>query len=215
MDLKQHYDKLMSFYNNNSSESIIEKTEIFKINIKENISLTVVVTSNDRLEQTYFTLKSWNYIAKKNNINIQVIIVDDTIVDDTFDKKLNIQELKSNENLEVIYIHIKNKNWVNPCLNYNIGFEFIKSNYVVIANSEVCVFGNIYDLIKNNLNENNYLVFDVFEFGERRVNGVMPNNNKELWTNCLDFEYKTISSFMHNKSIKWLQSESHNHKFQI
>ena len=203
MDIKIIHSKLRSFFKNNNIQDIIKKTEINQINIKENISLTVVFTTNDRQEQTYFTLKSWDNIAKLNNINIQVIIVDDTV-----NNKLNIQELKSTQNLEITYIYITNKNWMNPCLNYNIGFEFIKSDNVVISNAEVCVFGNIYEIIKNNLNENNYLVFDVCQTGTSMYNNT--NTNKQLHSKCSDFKFDSVINFLKENKHDWLQGKSKN-----
>ena len=203
MDLKTVHNTLRTFFKENSLHEIIKKTEINEINVKENISLTVIFTTNDRQEQTYFTLKSWDHIAKINNINIQIIIVDDTP-----NNKLNIQDLKSTENLEITYIYIKNKNWLNPCLNYNIGFEFIKSDYVVISNAEVCVFGNIYEFIKNNLNDNNYLVFDVCQTGTDMYTNT--NTNKQLYDKCSDFNFESVSNFLTVNTHNWLQGKSRN-----
>lgn len=201
-DLEDIYNKLKEFHKKNSIESIIKNNcTIQKINEKKNVSLTVVFTSNNRPKQTYFTLKSWEHIALLNNINIQVVIVEDSLKD-----KLNISELNY-DNLEITYIYIKNKTWINPCLNYNIGFEFIKSDRVVISNAEVCVFGNIYEIIYKKLNENNYLIFDVFELG-KRPNPI--NKNTEVWEKCRDLKYETVIKYIKDKEHTWLQSKENN-----
>lgn len=206
-DLEIIYNKLREFYNNNSIKTIIEnKCTINNINKKKNIELSVVFTTNNRSKQTYFTLKSWEHIGKLNNINIQVVIVEDSLND-----KLDISKLKY-DNLEITYIYVKNKTWINPCLNYNIGFEFIEADKVVITNAEVCVFGNIYEEIKNNLNDSNYLVFDVFEMGKGHCE---INLNKDIWEKCSDFNYKTINNYKKNKDIFWLQSENNNRNFHF
>ena len=50
-------------------------------------------------------------------------------------------------NLYIVHIIINKKNWINPCINYNIGFNYAECDNVVISNAEVCVFGNIYEKI--------------------------------------------------------------------
>lgn len=206
-DLEIIYNKLQEFYKNNSIDCILKNNcSIDKINEKKNVELTVVFTSHDRPQQTYFTLKSWEHIAKLNNINIQVVIVEDSLND-----KLDISEFKY-DNLEITYIYIKNKTWINPSLNYNIGFEFIKADKVVITNAEVCVFGNIYEEIKNNLNDENYLVFDVFGIGGDHCK---INMNKDVWEKCSDFNYKTINNYKNTKNIYWLQSKNRNKKLHF
>lgn len=209
-NLSYIYNKLTSFYKNNSIESIIKNNcQVQFINKKENIDLTVIFTSNNRPEQTYFTIKSYNSIAVLNNINIQIIIVEDT----EGSNKININELNFDySNIEITYIYINKKTWVNPCLNYNIGFKYIKSDYVIITNAEVCVFGDIYNKIKNTLTEENYLVFDVFEMGSSHCT---TNLNTDVWENCDDFKYETVINFIKTKSIFWLQSINNNRQFHF
>lgn len=81
--------------------------------------MSVVVSSHNRKEQTYFSLKSWNNIAILNNIYIHLIIVEDTV---NIIDKINPEKLFYS-NLYITYIYIKNKIWDNPCLNYNIGLH--------------------------------------------------------------------------------------------
>ena len=173
--------------------------------LNNEISLSVVITANNRSEQTYFSLKSWDNIAKINKKYIQIILVEDT---KNINNKVDIQKLNNSiyTNLNIVYIYIKNKFWINPCLNYNIGFEYIKSDNVVLTNAETCIFGNIYTEIKNNLNKDNYLVFDVFEMGkEHRSN---CNLNKKIWDECSDFNYNNILNFIIDKDVYWIQSKN-------
>jgi hypothetical protein len=208
-DLHIIYNKLKKFYSTNSIESIINTQCILtEINIKNDIQLSVVFTANNRVNQTYFSLRSWNNIALLNNINIQVIIIEDTK-----DLKLKIDIKKLNySNLYINYIYIKNKNWINPCLNYNIGFKYIISNNVVLTNAETCVFGNIYTLIKDKLTIDNYLIFDVLEIGKSHCT---TNINKHIWNRCSDFKYDTLQTFIKKKRIRWLQSKARNRKYHF
>jgi hypothetical protein len=205
-DLKVLYNKIRLFYSKNSIDSIINNNCIINnINNIDNVSLSVVFTTHDRVIQTYFTLKSWNYIATKNNINIQIIIVEDT---NDINSRLDLDKLIYS-NLTITHILIINKKWINPCMNYNIGFKFIISDRVVITNAEICVFGNIYETINNNLTENKYLVFDVVEMGKKHVD---TNNNKEIYKICCDFNYKTVINYIKEKDIVWLQSQYSNNR---
>lgn len=116
--------------------------------------LSIVMTAHNRSKQVYFTLQT---IENSKNKNIQIILIDDST-----DDKVNPAMLRK-FNVWITLISIKNekKIWVNPCVNYNIGFSFIEGNKVIIQNSEVCHVGDVCEFIKNNLSDNQYLVFDV------------------------------------------------------
>lgn len=201
MDIKNIQSKLCSYFADNKINKIIESCEVTEINKKDNTSLTIVCTANRRREQTYFTLQSWDYIAKLNNVNFQFIIVEDTE-----DEQYRIEKNKLLfENLYITYIFIKNKTWLNPCLNFNIGFSFIKSDKVVITNAEICVFGNIYEKIINNLKDDNYLVFDVCQTGTSMYSNI--NTNNELHEKCNDFQYSSLFFFLQKKNVNWLQGK--------
>ena len=82
--------------------------------------------------------------------------MDDSDVDPIIKEELE----KYSFYIDFISIKRQNKNWINPCVNYNIGFEFIKGSKVIIQNSEVCHIGDVLIFIDNNLKQNEYLVFD-------------------------------------------------------
>jgi hypothetical protein len=207
--LKLVYDGILDFYKQNSVDRIIKNNVVVTdINNKDNISLTVVFTTHNRVEQTYFTLASWNNIANNSNINIQVIIVEDTI---NISYRLDKNRLQYS-NLNITHLFINNKIWVNPCLNYNIGFKFIKNDNVVLTNAEICVYGNIYEIINKQLTEKNYLVFDVFEFGKIHA-GV--NKNNDIYKYCSDFKYDTIMNYTRNRQTLWLQGQYNNRKYHF
>lgn len=122
------------------------------INHSDDINITIVMTAYNRSVQTYFTLRT---IANSINKTIQVIIIEDSTTD-----LLSFDELIKYD-LCIYHIKIKNKFWFNPCINYNLGFKFIKGNKVIIQNAEVCHIGDIIDYIDKNLCDNQYFVFDV------------------------------------------------------
>lgn len=162
---------------------ISKKDDIFKI--KENIktdmyynhsiindkectenTITIVMATSNRSQQTYYTL---NTFLRNVHKDIQVIIIDDSTHD-----KIDINRLKEYPFM-IDFIEIKriNKNWVNPCVNYNIGFQFIKGGKVIIQNAEVCHVGYVIDYVHNNINnDKEFVPFDVAS-----VRGLNNNNN--------------------------------------
>jgi hypothetical protein len=137
----------------NFDSSLLDHHIINNYEINEN-AISIVMTSSNRSTQTYFTLQS---MLKSKCKNIHIILVDDSTND-----PININILKNYPYyIDFISIKRENKNWVNPCVNYNIGFKYIKGNKVVIQNAEVCHIGDPLDFINNKMSINNYYVFDV------------------------------------------------------
>ncbi len=116
-------------------------------------TISIVMTSSNRSKQVYYTLKTIQNSAYKN---IQVILVDDSDHD-----PVSIDVLKNlSFNIDFVEIKREDKIWKNPCVNYNIGFEYIKGSKILIQNGEVCHLG---DVISNflNINDDEYYVYDV------------------------------------------------------
>ena len=117
-------------------------------------TISIVMTSSNRSRQVYYTLET---IKKCSFKNIHVIIVDDSDIDPIKKEELE----KYAYHIDLVYIRTENKNWINPVVNYNIGFKFIKGSRVVIQNAEVCYIGDILGWISQNVSDNNYYSFDV------------------------------------------------------
>lgn len=116
-------------------------------------TISVVMTASNRSKQTYYTLDS---IARSSIKDIQVIIVDDSVHDPLTIEKLNTYPF----HIDFIQINRANKYWHNPCVNYNIGFKYIKGSKVIIQNAEVCHIGDICAHVATQVNDNDYHVFD-------------------------------------------------------
>jgi glycosyltransferase involved in cell wall biosynthesis len=117
-------------------------------------TISIVMTSHERSKQVYCTLETINICNFKD---IHIIIVDDSSIDPILETVIE----KFNLHIELISINRQYKYWTNPCINYNIGFQYIKGNKVIIQNSEVCYIGDIIEYTKNNIIDDNYYVFDV------------------------------------------------------
>jgi hypothetical protein len=80
-----------------------DKTAIYDckiINPLDNIYISIVMTTYNRVKQTLLTLDIINKLHINKNYNIQIIIVDDSI--ESMVEKLN----NFNHNIEINYIHI-------------------------------------------------------------------------------------------------------------
>jgi len=175
----------------NLDSSLFEHHIINNYEINEN-TISIVMTSSNRSKQTYFTLKS---MLKSKCKNIHIILVDDSTCD-----PINLNILNSFPYyIDFISIKRENKNWVNPCVNYNIGFKFIKGNKVVIQNAEVCYVGDPLDFINNSMNDNSYYVFDVKAVSNYKNNEIIYQNECDLAS--IDIYNKDIYLLWYQHSI--------------
>jgi len=143
---------------------IIEKVENFdssmishycypNIPIYDN-TISIVMTSSNRSEQVYYTFKT---IEKASFKNIHIILVEDSDVDPIIHSMINGFAFY----IDLVVIRKENKNWINPLVNYNIGFKFIKGSKVIIQNSEVCHIDDVIGWVSKYITDNNYYSFDV------------------------------------------------------
>jgi hypothetical protein len=130
--------------------------------------ISIVMTASNRSAQTYYTLKT---IAASSIKNVQVILIDDSTVDPCLVTDLEQFPLYIN----FITINREKKLWVNPCINYNIGFRYIKGNKIIIQNAEVCYSGDVLaDLSKRiQINDNSYYVYDIITVRDFAGNKVL------------------------------------------
>jgi len=140
--------------------------------IDEN-TITIIMTTSNRSKQVYFTLKT---ISKSVFKNVQLILIDDSTYD-----TIDINVLKKNNYgfyIDLITINGENKNWHNPLVNYNIGFQFIKGSRIIIQNGEVCHIGDVVNFVNKKLISNDeYFVFDVKASRDYSTNEKIYNYN--------------------------------------
>ncbi len=133
-------------------------------------TISIVMTASNRSKQTYFTLDT---IAKSSIKNIHLVIVDDSVHDPITVKKLGTYPFS----IDFIQINRANKYWHNPCVNYNIGFKFIKGSKVIIQNAEVCHIGDICAHVANQVNDGEYHVFDAAAVHNLECNEMIYNSS--------------------------------------
>ena len=138
---------------NGKDKTLFKHTLIHNYEINDS-TLSIIMTSSNRSKQTYHTLKTIQNSLYKN---IQLIIVDDSTYD-----PIQIEILESYPfYIDLIEINREYKDWHNPLVNYNIGFNFVKGNYVIIQNAEVSHVGDVINFIVRNIQDNLYFVFDI------------------------------------------------------
>jgi len=111
--------------------------------------LTVVMTYHLRKKQLLKTLSSFT----PNDFD--VVIVDDSPED------LELPQY----NFDVSILKVKQKNWINPCVNFNIGFDYALKNkprVIIIQNAECYHKGDVIGYAIKNTKENNYITFAAY-----------------------------------------------------
>lgn len=157
-------------------------------------TISIVMTSHERSRQVYYTLKT---IQRSEFKDVQVIIVDDSEYD-----MLNIDVLRSFPfNIDLILINPTTKYWVNPCINYNIGFEYIEGSKVIIQNSEVCHVGDVLKYVNENVNDRSYHIFDVKASNDLSTNNIIYSTDR-----------LTIDIFNLNIYTHWYQHYVYNNR---
>lgn len=164
-------------------------------------TVSIVMTSSNRSKQTYYTLST---ISRDTYKNVQVILVDDSTSD-----PINVDVLKEYPyTIDFVRILPDKKIWGNPCVNYNIGFQFIEGGKVIIQNAEVCHVGNVIDYVHTSVNDNLYAVFDVKTTTGLQFNDIVyskPSMSTDIFSDKLVFNEET-----------WYQSAIHrNTKFHF
>jgi GT2 family glycosyltransferase len=128
---------------------------------------------------------------------VQVIIVDDS----TFD--LVQPTILQTYGVHIELIIIRNKFWVNPGINYNIGFKYIRGAKVIIQNAEVCHVDDVINYVANNINDNEYHSFNVCALPDIGANDLLYE---------IDMIYSNYKQIV-NLSNQWYQHPEHRNAY--
>jgi len=174
-NLIKNYENLYRIKNmiDTIDENYITTTIINKRELDTN-TISIVMTSCNRSIQTYFTIET---ISKSIYKNVQIILIDDSTNDFVSVEKLEQYDI------HIELIHIKNKFWYNPCVNYNIGFKHIKGGTVIIQNAEVCHIGDVLNYVGNNINDDEYHAFNVYALNSINENKLLYEMNNTSYDN--------------------------------
>ena len=119
-----------------------------------NNKISIVAAYWNRKEQLINTL--WS--IEKYQYDIEIIVVDDGSTDG--------KDITGLANDHVKIITLKDKNWINPCIAYNIGFAEAKGDIIIIQNAENVHMGDIIGHVDNNITKNLYITYGCFSINE-------------------------------------------------
>ncbi len=150
--------------------------------------ISVVTAYYNRKKLFTRTLKSM--LPYYGKIDFEVIVVDDGS-----DEAERLEDLQNDYPfLRVIRLEKQNKWYKNPCIPFNIGFEAVKGDKIIIQNPECYHFGAILAYVDAHLKENEYLSFGCFSmdklntdddalfFDEKNIAKLIENNNRSFTT---------------------------------
>ena len=162
-------------------------------------TISIIMTSSNRSKQTYYTLNSFK---NSSYTNIHVVLVDDSTTD-----PVDFNILKEYPfSIDFIKIKRENKIWINPCVNYNIGFLFIKGGKVIIQNAEVFHVGDVLKYVNETVNDISYHVFDVKSSNSYNSNEIIYSNNNH------SIDVYNNPSIFNSGVIAWYQSSKTNNR---
>jgi hypothetical protein len=143
--------------------------------------ISIVMSYHSRRIQLSRTLSSITK-SKYDKSKLEVIIIND-VSDDIQDIVNSFSEL----NIVLYNIKEKQKNWINACIPYNIGFNLAIYDKIIIQNPESFHNGDILSYVDNNLTNQNYLSFGCYSLSYTEFTNNDYNN-----INISDLPFKYI-----------------------
>ncbi len=156
---------------------------------------SIVMTTHNRKDQLLFTLRTISY-SSIDKSKLEIIIVDDGSREE---HRIDLPEFQTPEitnlvkllNIKFFYIDAEDKDWVNPCIAYNLGLLEAKGEIIIIQNAEVAHIGDCLKLVEENLQPNDWLTLNCYGLGNfthnhnlysyytnpTNQNSIIPNNS--------------------------------------
>ena len=124
---------------------------------KVNPRISVVLAHYNRKNLLLKSLKSIE--QSKYASDIEVVIVDDASSEEN-----RLDDIVTNYKFKINLITQKpeNKDYINPCVPYNIGFREAKSDIVLIQNPECYHVGDVIDHALSNITDDNYITYATY-----------------------------------------------------
>lgn len=151
--------------------------------------ISVVMSYFDRLTQLRYTLTT---IDRSQFRDVEIVIVDDFSSAEENIDNLHIEFPKLN--LRVIHMRdvVKQKDYCNPCVPYNVGLRASRGDMVIIQNPECCHMGDVLSHVNKYLTNGTYLSFN-------------------CWS-CVKHETKVLQETDHLDLIATKKSRWYNHE---
>jgi glycosyltransferase involved in cell wall biosynthesis len=135
--------------------------------------VSIVTAYNNRWSLFEFTLKT---IQKSKYTDFELIVVDDCS-----DDANRLEEKLKNYNFKTTLIRLdkKNKFYTNPCIPFNIGFEYVCGDTILIQNPECFHMGQVLQKAST-IKNNDYLVFSCYNLDKHLSEKIRIENEKEI-----------------------------------
>lgn len=154
--------------------------------------ISIVMAYYNRRSQLLFTLKT---IQNSDHTNFEIIIVNDASKKE--EEIDDIPELYSDLKIRIINIRETEKNWVNPCIAYNIGFKEATGDIILIQNPEVCHIGDCIMFVDKYLEKGDWLSFNCYGLDNFSENHYVDN----LYSNS-DSKLSSVFEYIDKKDFK-------------
>lgn len=154
--------------------------------------ISVVMGYYNRLGLLRRSLSSFN-----SSVNHEIIIVDDFSAPEHSLDNIRAEFPRLNIRVIKMALLMKKKNYCNPCVPYNVGFQHASGDKIVIQNPECFHVGDVLGTVQEYLTDDIYINFncyagtaeDSIRLDKReevtRVNG--PMGRSECWYNHSEF----------------------------
>lgn len=140
------------------------------------MKISIVTAYHNRKQLLINTLRSitlYDY-----NSELEIIIVDDA--SDEKNKLNDLSDIFPELNIKIIRLEQKDKWWYNPCIPFNMGFNKVTGDVVIIQNPECLHMGNIIKTVEMNIQDNDYIVFGCYSINQEETDNICNlkfNNN--------------------------------------
>tara|TARA_B100001063_G_scaffold138607_2_gene129499 strand:+ start:6135 stop:7004 length:870 start_codon:yes stop_codon:yes gene_type:complete len=143
--------------------------------------VSVVIGYYNRKSLLINTLNKFNQMYK--DYNFEVIITDDKS-----NQENTLDDIINNYNFKIILLKVLDKDWINPCVAYNLAIQNIShdTEFIIIQNPEIYHCTNIFDIVLKDLKEGLYLTFPIISsINDEQTNKYINMTHDELEKNIL------------------------------
>lgn len=168
--------------------------------IKSQHNISIIIVSSNTPIELYFVLKTINDSLYKD---FEVIVID-SLSNKYLNKKILIKL-----DINITYIKIYEKSWVNKDLEFNIGMKYANGKYIILQSGVIVHLGNILSHIINYYekkeNKNMVCIYPVLELLREKDNNNLLYNlyNKTDNTLIRNIVAKDKLLFMNGKSKRY------------
>jgi glycosyltransferase involved in cell wall biosynthesis len=142
--------------------------------------ISIVMAYHNRRQLLINTLKSIEYYNKGKS-DFEIIIADDG--SDVEHRIEDLPGMFSDLNIHVIWLDPEKKRYINPCIPYNIAFNFVTGDVILYQNTECLHVGDILSVIRTNSKKGTHLTFSLYSVNrglQARINGIGTFSREEI-----------------------------------